>query len=134
MWRNITTSYIHIYKYITRLASKEIFSPLKKNRDVGRAKYLSAALHSEHCSSVPDLLKAYAVPVNLLYFPELYPTSYIRKLPRYPRHTFYTNSVRTLYPTLSYTRCLNRRFFFLLRAVSVLSENLIQNIMCNECK
>jgi hypothetical protein len=38
-WRNISTIYI----YITRLASKEIFSPSNKiHREVGRAKDLSA--------------------------------------------------------------------------------------------
>jgi len=38
-WRNIVTIYI----YITRLASKEIFSPSNKiHREVGRAKDLSA--------------------------------------------------------------------------------------------
>ena len=37
-WRNIST----IYVYITRLASKEIFSPSNKtHREVGRAKDLS---------------------------------------------------------------------------------------------
>jgi hypothetical protein len=40
-WRNINTIYIYIYIYITRLESKEIFSPSKKiNRKVGRAKNL----------------------------------------------------------------------------------------------
>ena len=40
-WRNISTIYI----YITRLASKEIFSPSKKiHREVGWAKDLSAPL------------------------------------------------------------------------------------------
>ena len=35
--------YIYIYIYITRLTSKEIFSPLNKiHREVGRAKDLSA--------------------------------------------------------------------------------------------
>ena len=41
-WRNINT----IYKYITRLASNEIFSPSNKiHREVGRAKDLSAPLY-----------------------------------------------------------------------------------------
>jgi hypothetical protein len=62
---------------------------------------------TDHCSSVPDLLYAYAAPVNLPYIPELYPTSYIRNLPRYPRLTFYINYLRALYPTFCYTRCLN---------------------------
>ena len=43
-WRNIITVYIYIY--ITRLASKEIFSPSNKiHREVGRAKDLSAPLY-----------------------------------------------------------------------------------------
>jgi hypothetical protein len=37
-------------------------------------------LTTDHRSSVPDLLYVYAVPVNLPYIPELYPTSYIRNL------------------------------------------------------
>ena len=42
-WRNISTIYIYIYIYKTRLASKEIFSPSNKiHREVGRAKDLSA--------------------------------------------------------------------------------------------
>jgi len=41
-WRNISTVYIHI----TRLASKEIFSPSNKiHGEVGRAKDLSASLY-----------------------------------------------------------------------------------------
>ena len=43
-WRNIST--IYIYEYITRLASNEIFSlPNKIQREVGRAKDLSAPLY-----------------------------------------------------------------------------------------
>jgi hypothetical protein len=38
--------YIHIYIYITRLASNEIFSPSNKiHREVGLAKDLSAPLY-----------------------------------------------------------------------------------------
>jgi hypothetical protein len=45
-WRNISTIYIYIYMYITRLASNEIFSPSNKiEREVGRAKDLSASLY-----------------------------------------------------------------------------------------
>ena len=45
-WRNISNIYINIY--ITRLASKELFSPSKKiHREVGRAKDLSASLYLE---------------------------------------------------------------------------------------
>ena len=41
-WRNISTIYI----YITRLASKEIFTPSNKiHRKIGRAKDLSAPLY-----------------------------------------------------------------------------------------
>jgi len=41
-WRNISTVYI----YITRLATKGIFSPSNKiNREVGRAKDLSKPLY-----------------------------------------------------------------------------------------
>ena len=84
---------------------------------------------TDHCSSVPDLLYAYAVPVNFPYIPELYPTSYIRNLPRYPRPTFYINSLPTLYPTFCYTRCLNlisrpTAVLSLLTAASSVSENV----------
>jgi len=43
-WRNIST----IYTYMTRLASNEIFSPSKTNREAGRAKDLSAPLYRRH--------------------------------------------------------------------------------------
>ena len=44
-WRSISTIYIYIY--ITRLASKKIFSPSNKiHREVGRAKVLSAPLYN----------------------------------------------------------------------------------------
>jgi len=40
-WRNISTTYIYIYK--TRLASNEIISPSNKiHQEIGRAKDLSA--------------------------------------------------------------------------------------------
>ena len=42
-WRNISTIFIYIYIYITRIASNEIFSPSYKiHREVGRDKDLSA--------------------------------------------------------------------------------------------
>ena len=44
-WRNISTIYIYIHIYITRLASNEILSSSNKiHREVGRAKDLSAPL------------------------------------------------------------------------------------------
>ena len=44
-WRNISTIYIYIFIYITKLASNELFSPSNKiHREVGRAKDLSAPL------------------------------------------------------------------------------------------
>ena len=44
-WMNISTIYIYICIYITRLASNEIFSPSNKiHREVGRAKDLPAPL------------------------------------------------------------------------------------------
>ena len=47
-WRNISTIYIYIYIYKTRLASNEIFSTSNKiHRKVGRAKDLSALRYCE---------------------------------------------------------------------------------------
>jgi hypothetical protein len=48
-WRKISTIYTHTY--ITRLASKEIFSPSNKiHREVGRAKDLSVVTgYPSHC-------------------------------------------------------------------------------------
>jgi hypothetical protein len=45
-WRNISTIYIYIYIYKTRLGSNEIFSQFSKIRwELGRIKDLSATLH-----------------------------------------------------------------------------------------
>ena len=54
IWRN--TSVIYIYIYITRLASKEIFSQSKKiHQEVGWAKDFSAPLYLYTYYSVPFL-------------------------------------------------------------------------------
>ena len=56
-WRNISTIYINIYIYITRIASKEIFSLSNKiHREVVWAKELSAPLYKVHRSAATSLL------------------------------------------------------------------------------
>ena len=62
-WRDISTIYIYIY--ITKLTSKEIFSPSNKiHREVGRAKNLSAPRY--------NLLKSVVFVIDPLIFEQYY--------------------------------------------------------------
>jgi hypothetical protein len=84
--------------------------------------YQHACIATDYCSCVRDPLNANAVPINLPYILEIHPTFYIPNLPRYPRLTFYINFLRTLYPTICYTRCLNRRFFLANSCVCIIRK------------